>query len=123
MKTFLLPLLAGAAAGLLTGAGVGGGTALLLWLTGPGGFSQPQAQGINLLYYLACAPVALVQHKRSGLFRWDAARPAILAGLPAAGAMAFFAGGLPQSLLRRLFGGACILLGLYELLRKDRAGE
>ena len=85
MKTFLLPLLAGAAAGLLTGAGVGGGTALLLWLTGPGGFSQPQAQGINLLYYLACAPAALVQHKRSGLFRWDAARPAILAGLPAAG--------------------------------------
>ncbi len=123
MTDLLLPLLAGAAAGVLTGAGVGGGTALLLWLTGPGGFSQPQAQGINLLYYLACAPVSLVQHRRSGLFRWDAARPAILPGLCAAGLCALLAGGLPRSLLRRLFGGACILLGLYELLRREKAGK
>ena len=121
--SWLIALAAGTVTGILSAFGIGGGSLLLIYLTAFAGMSQHQAQGINLLYYLACAPAALVQHKRSGLFRWDAARPAILAGLPAAGAMAFFAGGLPQSLLRRLFGGACILLGLYELLRKDRAGE
>ena len=50
---------AGLAAGLLTGAGIGGGTLLLVYLTNLGGMELRQAQGVNLIYFLITAPPAL----------------------------------------------------------------
>ena len=60
-------ILAGFAAGVLTGAGIGGGTLLLVYLTNFGGMEQRQAQGINLLYFLLTAPPALYGHFKNGL--------------------------------------------------------
>ena len=58
---------AGLLAGLLTGAGVGGGTLLLVYLTTLGGMELRQAQGVNLLYFLITAPPALWGHFKNGL--------------------------------------------------------
>ena len=55
----LIALLAGAAAGVLSGFGVGGGTLLLLYLTAFAGVEQHLAQGINLVYFLPAAAAAL----------------------------------------------------------------
>ena len=55
---WLLSLLAGLATGVLSGFGVGGGTLLLLYMTGFAHLEQDLAQGINLLYFLPTAAAA-----------------------------------------------------------------
>lgn len=52
MKDWILPLIVGAATGVLSGFGVGGGTLLLVYMTAFAGVEQRLAQGINLLYFL-----------------------------------------------------------------------
>lgn len=53
--------------GVLSGCGIGGGSLLLLWLTLVQDMPQFTAGGINLLYFLACAPAALVSHLKNHL--------------------------------------------------------
>ena len=122
MSVFLMAVLAGAATGVLSGFGVGGGTLLILWLTFLGGYDQISAQGINLLYFLPTSAAALVLHWKNGYIPWKkAVLPAALAGCVTAGLGAWAAGGLDTGLLRRLFGGYLLILGLAELFRKKKS--
>ena len=59
MSGFWIPLLAGAATGVLSAWGIGGGTLLLLVMTLLLGVEPRTAQGINLLYFLPTAATAL----------------------------------------------------------------
>ena len=116
--SWLWALLAGTAAGVLSGFGVGGGTLLLLHLTTFAGVEQHLAQGINLLYFLPAAAAALPSHIKNGYVDRSAALPAILTGLATAGLCAWAASGLDTGLLRRCFGGFLLVVGLRELFRK-----
>ena len=118
MRAWLLPLLAAAAAGILSGFGVGGGTLLLLYLSGFAGLPQAQAQGINLLYFLPAAAASLPAHFKNGYVERSVLLPAIAAGLAAAALGAWAATGLDTGLLRRCFGGFLILIGLRELFAR-----
>lgn len=115
MMTFVVPMLAGALTGILTGAGVGGGTLLVLYLTAVASFEQGQAQGVNLLYFLATAPAALYYHLKNKrveirLGLWSAAA-GCAAALPGV-LLSRLAG---EELLHRLFGGLWIIIGVREL--------
>ena len=90
--------------GLLSGLGIGGGTLLMVWMTGVAALPQQTAQGINLLYFLPSAACALFFHIRNRLIRWDIVLPAALGGCVTAAIAAWIATGLDVSLLRRLFG-------------------
>ena len=79
--SWLVPVLAGAATGVLSGFGVGGGTLLLIYMTAFAGVEQHLAQGINLLYFLPTAATALPAHLKNGYVDKPAALPAIAAGL------------------------------------------
>ena len=116
MTEWILPLLVGAATGVLSGFGVGGGTLLLVYLTAFAGVDQHQAQGINLLYFLPAALLALPAHVKSGYIRRSALLPAIGAGLLCAGLGAWLATSLEVALLRKLFGGFLLAVGVGELL-------
>ena len=122
MTGWLFPLLAGTAAGVLSGFGVGGGTLLLLYLTAIAGLPQQQAQGINLLYFLPAAGAALPAHVKNGYVEKSVLLPAILAGLAAAALAAWAATCLDTGLLRRFFGGFLILIGLRELFARPKEG-
>lgn len=52
MNAWWAAALAGAVCGLLSGLGIGGGTLLMVWMTGVAALPQQTAQGINLLYFL-----------------------------------------------------------------------
>ena len=106
MNAWWAAALAGAVCGLLSGLGIGGGTLLMVWMTGVAALPQQTAQGINLLYFLPSAACALFFHIRNRLIRWDIVLPAALGGCVT---------GLDVSLLRRLFGGFLLLTGLREL--------
>ena len=110
MNAWWAAALAGAVCGLLSGLGIGGGTLLMVWMTGVAALPQQTAQGINLLYFLPSAACALLFHIRNRLIRWDIVLPAALGGCVTA----------DVSLLRRLFGGFLLLTGLRELFFRQQ---
>ena len=124
MVDFFLAVLAGLICGVLSGFGIGGGSLLMVWLTVLLSMDQRTAQGINLLYFLPTAVCALLFHIKNRLIRWDIVLPAALAGAAAAALTAWLGTKLDTSLLRRLFGGFLLLVGLRELFypraKKDK---
>lgn len=112
--------LVGAATGVLSGCGVGGGTLLVLYLTAVAGVGQYQAGGINLLYFLTCAPPALLSHNKKGLVAWRGVLWCVVAGIPLSLAAAGLAGKVEASLLRRLFGILLLYVGVKELFYQKR---
>ncbi len=123
MTGWLIPLAVGAATGVLSGFGVGGGTLLLVYLTAVAGVDQHLAQGINLLYFLPAGMLALPAHIKNGYVEKKALLPCIAAGLTCAALCAWAATGLEADLLRKLFGGFLVLIGLRELLGRGQGQE
>lgn len=118
MNTWLLPAAVGLATGVLSGFGIGGGSLLMLWLTQVSGLPQPAAAAINLIYFLACAPAALLHHSKNGLIDRSAVLWCVLAGVPASILSALLAGVLETGLLRRAFGLLLLYIGGRELFAK-----
>ena len=99
---------AGLVCGVLSGFGIGGGSLLMVWMTAVCAVGQKTAQGINLLYFLPTAAAALIFHAKNRLIDWRAVLPAAAAGCAR----------LEMQLLRRLFGGFLVLVGLSEVFLK-----
>lgn len=119
MSGWLIPLLAGAATGILSGFGIGGGSLLLIYMTSFAGVPQNLAQGINLLYFLPTAGAALPAHFKNGYVEKAALAPAILAGLAGTALAAWAATSMDTDLLRRCFGAFLPVIGLRELFRRE----
>ena len=115
--------LAGLVCGVFSGLGIGGGTLLMVWMTAVVELEQRAAQGINLLYFLPTAACALFFHIKNRLIRWRIVLPAILTGCLAAGGAAYLATGIDTGLLRKLFGGFLLLVGIRELLTAQRRAK
>ena len=113
-------LLAGLATGILSGFGLGGGTLLLVYMTLVAGLDQTPAQGINLLYVLPAALMALPAHVKNGYIEKPVLLPCIAAGLVCAGLGAWAAACMDTGLLRKGFGAFLILAGLWELFGKEK---
>lgn len=115
---WLLPALVGLATGVLSGFGIGGGSLLMLYLTILAGMDQRVAAGINLLYFLACAPAALVSHIKNGLVEKRAALWCAAAGVLCAAGGSALAARIDLSLLRRGFGVLLLYIGIREIFTK-----
>lgn len=113
-----LNFLVGLATGVLSGFGIGGGSLLILWLTGVVGIPQFAAGGINLLYFICCAPAALVSHIKNKLIVKRAAIWCTVAGIPTSIAAAFLAAWVDTNWLRRGFGVLLLYIGIRELFCK-----
>lgn len=106
-------------AGIISGMGIGGGTILipaLLFLTE---LNQQQAQGVNLIYFIPTALIALMTHRKNGTLDLRTAKPLALFGLIGAAAGAFLAVALASELLQKLFGAFLLLMGLSEVCKKS----
>ena len=123
MNAWWAAALAGAVCGLLSGLGIGGGTLLMVWMTGVAALPQQTAQGINLLYFLPTAGTSLLFHIKNKLVAWQAALPAIACGCLSAAGSAWLAQSLHAALLRRLFGGFLLAVGILELRKARKQDE
>ena len=115
--------LAGVLFGIIGGMGMGGGIVLIPVLTLLFGMSQHQAQGLNLLTFFPMAVFAIIAHLRKK--RIDVKTALIMALVGAAGAAggAWLCSVIEGEVLRRIFGGFLILLGIIrtvELIRSVR---
>ena len=116
VRDWILPLLVGAATGVLSGFGIGGGSLLLVYMTAFAGVDQHQAQGINLLYFLPAGLMALPSHLKNGFVEKKALLPAVGAGLLCAGLAAWAATSLEVEVLRKWFGAFLVAVGVSEIL-------
>lgn len=120
MKDWIVPLAVGAATGVLSGFGVGGGTLLLVYMTAFAGVEQRLAQGINLLYFLPAGLLALPAHVKNGYIERPVLLPAIGAGMLCAALAAWAATGMDVAVLKKLFGGFLIAVGVMELFGRQK---
>lgn len=118
----MMEFAAGLITGILSGCGVGGGTLLVLWMTTLGGIDQATAGGINLLYFVGCAPASLPGHIRGGHIVWQAVLWCALAGALTAVGASLLATHIDLALLRRLFGGLLIAVGLQQWFTAKKTG-
>ncbi|MBQ7254857.1 MAG: sulfite exporter TauE/SafE family protein [Oscillospiraceae bacterium] len=110
----LLTAAVGAACGILSGFGIGGGSLLMVWLTAAVSVPQQTAQFWNLLYFLPTSLGALPFHAKNRQIAWRAVIPAALCGCAAAIGGAWLATAFDPGLLRKLFGGFLIIVGVRE---------
>ena len=115
-----LAVLVGLLTGVISGFGIGGGSLLVVYLTTFTAVSQYEAGGINLLYFLCCAPTALISHIRNRRVEWKAVLWCTVTGTAASALFAFVASGMNTDLLRRLFGVLLLYIGFRELFCKTK---
>ena len=127
MLNFWIAVAAGIVCGVLSGFGIGGGSLLMVWMTAVLSMEQRAAQGINLLYFLPTAVCALIFHTKNKVICWRAVLPAALAGCATAALGSVLANQVETELLRKLFGGFLILVGLEEVflkgIKKEKTGK
>ena len=117
---FAIAVLVGAATGVISAWGIGGGTLLVIYMSAFANVEQQTAQGINLLYFLPTAVAALITHIKNKLVEWRAVIPTVIAGVPAAIATSLFATQLDTDILRKGFGVFVIVVGITEVFRKTK---
>jgi len=110
-------ILAGLAAGVISGMGIGGGAILIPALTIFLGVGQQQAQHINLLYFIPTAALALRIHKKEGNIEKKGLLPLILWGLPGALCGALIAIKVDGNFLRKGFAIFLLAMAAYEITK------
>lgn len=107
-------ILSGLVSGIVGGMGMGGGTLLIPILTLMLGYEQKSSQGINLLVFVPMSIVALIIHIKNKLVDFGVGVPIMIAGVVCSVAGALLANSLNDKILRKLFGGFLLLVGVYQ---------
>src|SRR5690554_2421965 len=116
MSQFLLGLFAG----IIGGMGIGGGTILIPALIIITDLKQQTIQNINLISFIPVAIVALIIHHKNKNIIFNISLPIILTGLLGAWLGSKLALTISSNTLRRLFGMFLFIMGIYEILDKDK---
>ncbi len=115
---FIIYILAGLASGVLGAMGIGGGSVLILILSGFMEVGQKSSQFINLLAFVIPAVTAVIIHSKEGLINKKNVIFTVIGGLPTAVLGALAASMLDNGVLRHIFGIFLILLGVFEIFGK-----
>jgi len=107
---------------LFCGMGAGGGGLLTLYLSSFSGFTQLQAQGINLISFVSASSPASVMNLVK--YKPDMRLISFLTFAGAAGCIigALFASYTDQLLLRRCCGAFLLFTGLFSFYRAAKNG-
>ncbi len=111
--------LAALISGALGAMGLGGGGVLIIYLTFFVGLEQMRAQGINLMFFIPIALIAVSIYIKKGQIKIKQLLPYIIAGLPGAALGTYLGSLLGDTLLSKFFGGALLILGIKEVFKKS----
>ena len=106
--------------GFLAGLGVGGGSLLMLWLTSVVHMDYAMAKTVNLLFFLPTALITTLFRKKQGSVNIRKVFWGIICACIAAAAFSYIGKHLDTHLLKKLFGGILIIIGLRELFYRPR---
>ncbi len=116
----IVEILAGVISGILGGMGLGGGGTLILYLTIFLGVEQLRASGINLIFFIPSALVALLIYIRRGAIKIKPLLPFIFGGVLGAILGIYLSSFLGSQIVGKLFGGALTVMGVREVFYKER---
>lgn len=116
----IIPIICGLLSGIISGMGIGGGTILIPALSIFLHLSQHAAQGINLLYFIPTAIVALIVHIKNKNVDFKSALSIIIYGIGGAVIGAYIANITDAGLLRKIFAVFLLLMGIYEIFKKNK---
>ena len=108
-------LLAGLFSGIIGGMGLGGGAVLIIYLTVFKDVKQLRAGGINLLFFIPIATLAVIIYAFKKQIKWRIALPLAIGGVLGAVCGFWLTDIIGSNFIAKLFGGFLILLGLKEL--------
>lgn len=109
-------VLAGIVSGIIAGMGMGGGTLLIPILSIFLGVEQRLAQGINLIAFVPMALVTLIIHCKNKLVDFKIGVPIMISGIIASIGGSLLATMISNNLLKKLFGGFLLLVGLWQII-------
>lgn len=115
----IVSVAAGVFSGALGAMGLGGGGILIIYLTLFSDTDQMQAQGINLIFFICTALVAVFTYSYKKLIMWQTLLPAILTGIPGAIIGFYMSSSINSSVLSKLFAGLLFIIGLTQIFKKS----
>ena len=113
-------LAVGTVLGFLSAIGVGGGSLLILWLTGLQSMPPETARSVNLLFFLPAALISTVFRWHQGTLNLKAILPAVIAGCICAVLFSWIGSRVDTDILKKLFGILLVFTGLRELFYKKK---
>lgn len=111
-------LLAGLFSGIIGAMGLGGGAVLIIYLALFTDMPQLKAQGINLLFFIPTASLAVIVYAVKKQIKWKTVLKVALWGLLGAAVGIYFADILGGKLTSKLFGGLLVIMGIIEIFGK-----
>lgn len=114
----MIEVLIGVAAGIIGGMGIGGGTILIPGLVFFLQVEQQIAQSINLLSFIPAAALAVFIHNKNKNIEKVILKPLIFAGVIGAVIGSLIAVKLNPLILKKLFAGFLLIMGVYEFFSK-----
>jgi uncharacterized membrane protein YfcA len=112
-------IIIGFLSGLTASMGLGGGFVLMLYLTIFTDTPQIQAQGINLLFFLPIAVVALILNGKKQLVSWRILPLFCLTGLVGASIGFLVSMWISTDILSKLFAVLVGIVGIKEFFHKS----
>lgn len=112
--------LVGLISGVISGMGIGGGVILIPALTLIFGFEQKVAQNINLLYFIPTAIIAIFVHSKNKTIEKQGLFKIIIFGIIGAIFGSIIAINLNGEILRKIFGWFLLIMGISEILKKEK---
>lgn len=118
MLDIIVAVVIGIMTGIVSGMGFGGGTILIIYLTVILGMPQIVSQGINLIYFIPTAAIAIIAHLKA--HRIEKNGVVFLTSFSVIGAItgSLIAGILDSQQLKKLFSVGLLILGVYELIKE-----
>lgn len=113
-------LLAGLFSGIIGGMGLGGGAVLIIYLTVFKNVEQLKAQGINLLFFIPIALVAVIIYTIKKQIKLLSVLPLAAGGVLGALGGFYLTDFIGGNFTAKLFGIFLILLGIKELFLKSK---
>lgn len=112
----IIALLAGLLSGILGAMGLGGGSVLIIYLALFTDTKQLTAQGINLLFFIPIALIAVTVYAFKKQIKWRIVIPFALGGILGAVAGIMLTDVLGGRFTAKLFGGLLVILGIKEII-------
>jgi len=119
MKLFIIGFLSG----IIGGMGIGGGTILIPGLTIFANIEQHMAQSVNLLSFVPTATIALLYHLKQKNVVLNIILNIILSGLIGSLIGSYISIYINSYMLKRLFAVFLFIMGIYEIISKQKIGE
>lgn len=115
---WLFAAIAGTFSAIIGSMGLGGGGVLIIYFNLFTQIPQPLAQGINLLFFIPSAVVAIIIYVKKKLINFELAIKFSLLGLIGAILGSILAGFIDAKILSKLFAGLLLVMGVMQFRKK-----